>query len=260
MQTFGNHWVDIDAGRLERYETMFRWNPATEHFYAAAMIGGGHQIADFGCGPGHAAIEFAKWVGPRGHVHALDINEEFVRRARARADQQALGTRITTHLLQDWRLPLDTMSLDRVVARNTVIYVADPVATFGEFRRVLRPGGIAHVIEGDWRLTAVEPVPTVEWRALIEAASWAWSRPEIGRQLYGIARQAGFDKISLQILTSPDTDGRLLGMIQTVAGYARERGDMDGPRIDAILETVEAAIANGTYLAISPQFIVTATV
>jgi hypothetical protein len=35
---------------------------------------------------------------------------------------------------------------------------------------------------------------------------------------------------------------------------------MDGPRIDAILETVEAAIANGTYLAISPQFIVTATV
>jgi ubiquinone/menaquinone biosynthesis C-methylase UbiE len=260
MQTFGNHWVDIDAGRLERYETMFRWNPATEHFYAAAMIGEGHQIADFGCGPGHAAIEFAKWVGPRGHVHALDVNEEFVRRARARADQQALGTRITTHLLQDWRLPLDTMSLDRVVARNTVIYVADPVATFGEFRRVLRPGGIAHVIEGDWRLTAVEPVPTIEWRALIEAASWAWSRPEIGRQLHGIARQAGFDKISLQILTSPDTDGRLLGMIQTVAGYARERGDMDGPRIDAILETVEAAIANGTYLAISPQFIVTATV
>src|SRR3984893_19198874 len=117
MQTFGNHWVDIDVERLERYETMFRWNPATEHFYAAAMIGEGHQIADFGCGPGHAAIEFAKWVGPRGHVHALDINEEFVRRARARAAQQDLGTRITTHLLQDWRLPLDTMSLDRVVAR-----------------------------------------------------------------------------------------------------------------------------------------------
>ena len=78
--------------------------------------------------------------------------------------------------------------------------------------------------------------------------------------MYGIARQAGFAKISLQILTSPDTDGRLLGMIQTVAGYARERDKMDGQRIDAILETVKAAIANGTYLVISPQFIVTATV
>jgi hypothetical protein len=42
-------------------------------------------------------------------------------------------------------------------------------------------------------------------------------------------------------LTSPDTDGRLLSMIQTVAGYARERDKMDGQRIDAILETVKAA-------------------
>jgi hypothetical protein len=78
--------------------------------------------------------------------------------------------------------------------------------------------------------------------------------------LRGIARQAGFGKISLQVLTSPDADGRLLGMIETVAGYAREGGDMDGRRIDAVLETVKAAVANGTYLAISPQFIVTATV
>ena len=34
-------------------------------------------------------------------------------------------------------------SLDRVVVRNTLIYVADPAVTFAEFRRVLRPGGIA---------------------------------------------------------------------------------------------------------------------
>ena len=61
-------------------------------------------------------------------------------------------------------------SLDAVVARNTLIYVDDPVATLAEFRRVLKPGGIAHAIEGDWRLTAVEPVGTTEWRAVIEAA------------------------------------------------------------------------------------------
>jgi hypothetical protein len=49
-------------------------------------------------------------------------------------------------------------------------------------------------------------------------------------------------------------------MIRTVAGYAGERGRMDGWRINSILETVKAAIADGTYLAISPQFIVTATI
>jgi ubiquinone/menaquinone biosynthesis C-methylase UbiE len=256
---FQEHWLDIDPERMERYETMYQWNPATEAFYAAAKIGEGQMIADFGCGPGHAAIEFAKRVGPAGHVHALDINAEFIRRTRARADAQGFGSRITAHLLEDARLPLPAASLDRIVARNTIIYVEDPAVTLTEFRRALRPGGLAHMIEGDWRLTAVEPVPTEDWRALIEAASWAWPRPEIGRQLYGYARRAGFGEVSIQVLTGPDTSGRLKGMIATVAGYARSSGAIDPKRIDAILERIEAALASGTYLAIAPQFVVTAT-
>jgi len=214
---------------------------------------------DFGCGPGHAAIEFARRVGSAGHVHALDINTEFIERARARAEAQGLADRITVHLLTDARLPLADASVDRIVARNTLIYVEDPVVTLSEFRRALRPGGLAHAIEGDWRLTAVEPVPTDEWRGLIEAASWAWPRPEIGRKLYGFARRAGFTDVSIQILTSPDTSGRLRGMIKTVADDARSGGAMDPETIDRILQRVEVGLAEGSYLAIVPQFLVTAS-
>lgn len=255
---FQHHWLEIGPERMDRYEAMFEWNTATEHFYAAAEVGEGQTVCDFGCGPGHAAIAFARWVGPAGHVHAMDINAEFVRRARRRAAENGLEGRISVHLLTEAGLPLPDASLDRVIARNTIVYVPDPLATFGAFRRVLRPGGIAHAIESDWRLTAVEPVPTDEWRAIIEAARWAWPHPEIGRRLYGIARRAGFDDVSLQVLTSPDTEGRLLGMIRTVAGYAEESGTLEPERIVSMLQTVEAAIADGRYLAVAPQFIATA--
>jgi ubiquinone/menaquinone biosynthesis C-methylase UbiE len=257
--SFTSHWLEVDPERLDRYEKMFQWNSATESFYEGASIGPGQIIGDFGCGPGHAAIEFAKRVGPTGHVHALDINAEFVSRTRMKATANGFGDRITSHLLESERLPLSDAALDRIVARNTIVYVPDPLATFTEFRRVLRPGGIAHAIEGDWHLTALEPIPTEEWRALIDAASWAWPRPEIGRCLYGIARQAGFDRISVQVLTRPDTEGRLSGMIQTVADYARKSGELRAERIDAILQAIERAKADRTYLAIVPQFIVTAT-
>jgi ubiquinone/menaquinone biosynthesis C-methylase UbiE len=255
---FMHYWLEIGPERLDRYEKMFQWNPATERFYDAAKIGPGQTIADFGCGPGHAAIEFARRVGPTGHVHGLDINAEFIKRGRKRAEENGFGDRVSFHLLESDRLPLSDAALDRVIARNAVIYVPDPVATFEEFRRVLRPGGIAHAIEGDWRLTAVEPVPSEEWKALIEAASWAWPHPEIGRRLYGIARRAGFEEVSIQALTSPDTDGRLIGMIQNVANYARESGKLEPERIDAILQSARRAIVERTYLAIVPQFIVTA--
>ena len=62
-QGFQQHWVEIEPERMERYETMFEWNPATAHFYAGAEIVPGLVVGDFGCGPGHAAIEFANRVG-----------------------------------------------------------------------------------------------------------------------------------------------------------------------------------------------------
>jgi ubiquinone/menaquinone biosynthesis C-methylase UbiE len=257
-QGFQDHWLNIEPERMQRYETMFQWNPATEVFYAPAKIGPGLVIGDFGCGPGHAAIEFAKCAGPTGHIHAFDINAEFVGRAKARANSQGLHNHITVHLLENAGLPLPDHCLDRMIVRNTLIYVDDPVETLREFHRCLRLGGIAHAIEGDWRLTAVEPVPTGDWRALIEAANWAWPRPEMGRMLYGCARRAGFEDVSVQVFTSPDTTGRLSGMIQTVASYAKESGDIEPARVDRILDTIEQARAAGTYLAISPQFIVTA--
>lgn len=253
-----DHWLDIDNERLERYESMFRWNPATEIFYEAAEIGQGQRLVDFGCGPGHAAVEFARRVGASGHVHAMDINTEFIRRAKEKAAAAGLEKRITTHLLMGDLLPLPDASIDRIIARNTIIYVADPAATFREFRRVLKPGGIAHAIEGDWRLTSVEPVPTREWMAVIEAASWAWPHPEIGRRLYGVAKGAGFEAVSVQVLTKPDTEGRLIGMINTVMDYGGQSGLLDDERLDAIRETIERSLSDHTYLAIAPQFVATA--
>jgi SAM-dependent methyltransferase len=256
--TFLEHWLNIGPERLARYETMYQWTPAAEAFYAPADIRAGHVVADFGCGPGHTAIEFAHRVGPSGHVYALDINAEFASRTRARAEAAGLADRITAHLLTSEDLPLPDAILDRITARNTIIYVHDPVATFQEFRRVLKPGGLAHAIESDWSLTAVEPLGA-EWRIMVEAAGWAWRIPEIGRKLYGIARQARFSKVELQVVTKPDVDGRLLGMIKTVADYARESGALGPARIESMLETVERGLAEGTYLAIAPQFLVTAT-
>jgi ubiquinone/menaquinone biosynthesis C-methylase UbiE len=256
-ELFLDHWTNIDAERMTRYETMYQWSAAAEAFYRAAEIGKGQVVADFGCGPGHTAVEFARRVGEDGHVHALDINAEFIERTRQRAQSAGLADRITAHLMHSERLPLPDATLDRVTARNTIIYVRDPVATFAEFRRVLKPNGIAHAIESDWALTAVEPLAE-EWTALVAAASWAWRAPDIGRKLHGIARRAGFSRVSLEVMTEPDMEGRLLAMIRTVAGYARESGRLEPTRIDAALQSVETSLVAGTFLAITPQFIVTA--
>jgi ubiquinone/menaquinone biosynthesis C-methylase UbiE len=85
------HWINIDQDRLDRYDRLFQWNPASSALFEPADIRLGtlHVVADFGCGPGHTAIEIAKWVGPSGHVHAMDINPDFVSRTRKNAKRTA---------------------------------------------------------------------------------------------------------------------------------------------------------------------------
>jgi ubiquinone/menaquinone biosynthesis C-methylase UbiE len=191
-------------------------------------------------------------------VHAFDINAEFIRRTSARAEQAGLAAQITAHLLAGTELPLPDAALDRILARNTMIYVPDPVASLREFRRVLRPGGLAHAIEGDWRLTAAVPVPTAEWSQFVGAASHTWTHPEIGRELHGHFRAAGFDPVAVQVLTTPDTTGRLRRMIDTIADSARD-GGMDLALITRVLAAADAGLADGRYLVVVPQFIVTGT-
>jgi ubiquinone/menaquinone biosynthesis C-methylase UbiE len=256
---YKDHWINIERDRLERYRRMFQWNAASSALYEPADIRPGHIVADFGCGPGYTAIELAKWVGPGGHVHALDINSEFVFEVRKIANAAGVGERVTTHQCDGSILPLPDECLDRLTTRNTMIYVDDPECTMREFRRVLTAGGKVHAIEGDWPMMVIEPVRFEDWAALVKAASYACRTPDIGRKLYGLMGRVGFSDIHVRVVTHPDTYGRLLPMIKNMAGYARSSGKTNDADTEKILSTIEQALSDGRYLALAPQFVVTAT-
>jgi len=117
---------------------------------------------------------------------------------------------------------------------------------------------MVHAIEGDWPMMVIEPVASKDWAALVNAASYACRTPDIGRKLYGLMGRAGFSDIRVQVVTRPDTDGRLLPMIKNMAEYARGSGKINDADVEKILSTIEGAVSDGTYLALAPQFVVTA--
>uniref|UniRef100_UPI00147CC54A class I SAM-dependent methyltransferase n=1 Tax=Ruegeria arenilitoris TaxID=1173585 RepID=UPI00147CC54A len=163
------HWLDIDPDRMSAYKDGFRWDDAAEALYETARISLGQTVADFGCGPGNVAVELANRVGKDGHVHALDINAGFLALTKQNAAKAGVAKRLTVHQCDGVSLPLTDGALDRITARNTMMYVDDPVQTLKEFRRVLRPGGLAHAVDGDWFMMVAEPVEHDAWRAFVKA-------------------------------------------------------------------------------------------
>ncbi len=80
----------------------------------------------------------------------------------------------------------------------------------------------------------------------------------MGRKLYASFVEAGFQEVRVSIIANPDVEGRLLGMIRNMAKYAKESGAINHNSVDRVVSQVEQAHADGTYLVVAPQFVVTA--
>ena len=67
--------------------------------------------------------------------------------------------------------------MDRLICKNVMEYVPDIDATLAEFRRVVKPGGIAHIIDSDWGMLVVEPLGhEPSWMNCSKPQSWPITR------------------------------------------------------------------------------------
>ena len=239
------------------YERILSWGPMWEPLFEPAGIGEGHVVLDFGAGPGHVTIEMAGRVGPSGQVHAVDVNEEFLRRTAAKASDEGYGDRVSTHLLEDHRVPLADGSIDRVLAKNVLEYVPSAADVLAECFRVTAPGGRMTATDWDWDFLIIQPWSVEEQREFFAAGAHAFKEPNIGRKLRALMLDAGFVDIDVSVHTAIDTRGGLIGVVRNFVGYIAEYETMAPERVLEMLNRLEEAVESGRYLAVLPQFSVT---
>ncbi len=100
------------------------------------------QVLEVAPGPGFLSIELAR----RGlQVRAVDISKTFVEIARRNADQEGVSPSFEQGNAA--ALPVADASVDFVVCRAAFKNFTEPVKALAEMRRVLRPGGVALLID-----------------------------------------------------------------------------------------------------------------
>lgn len=257
---YKDHWVEIEPERIEAYEQMFEWRPQNAPLLEPAELAPGQTVVDYGCGPGGLAVELARRVAPTGRVHGVDLNPLFLERAAARARREGVEELVRWHRTDGDKLPLESALADRLVCKNVMEYVPDVAAALAEFRRVVKPGGLVHVIDSDWGLFAVEPLGAERMAELFAAAAPAYRTPHIGRKLYGAMRAAGLRDVKVKMLANADTKGFTAPIVFNMLGYARASGRLPAAVLDALAADVKRALADESFLLILPQFLVTGTV
>lgn len=101
----------------------------------ALLPASGGQLLDVGAGFGRLADEY----GGFGHVTLVDASPAMIGAARERVGSDPRFTIVQADATD---LPVESASMDVVVAVRLILHVRNPEAAFGEIARVLRPGGL----------------------------------------------------------------------------------------------------------------------
>jgi SAM-dependent methyltransferase len=130
----------------------------------------GARVLDVCCGSGASAIPAAEAVGPRGRVLGVDLAENLLALARAKAAARSLGN-VEFRRGDMLALELPAASFDAVVCVFGIFFVPDMPAAVRALWRFVRPGG--RLALTTWGPRLFEPVNSVFWRAVGER------RPEL---------------------------------------------------------------------------------
>lgn len=139
---------DLDVSQwVERFEREGREvYDQRERIVQAAGIEPGMVVADVGAGTGLFEPLFAKAVGPRGKVIAVDIAPKFLEHIRREADRLELRN-IQTVLCTERSANLPEASVDLVFICDTYHHFEHPAATLASIHRALKPGGVLVLVE-----------------------------------------------------------------------------------------------------------------
>jgi len=127
--------------------------PQEEPIFDRHPVGSG-SVLDVGCGTGEVTARLAAKY-PRPTFVGIDLEESHLDRARARCAE--FGSRVRFQVGDALALPFDDELFDLVVCRHVLQAVSDAPRALSEIRRVLRPGGRAHLIAEDYGMLWCHP-------------------------------------------------------------------------------------------------------
>lgn len=157
---------------------------------------GGSTVLEVGCGVGAQTVTLAR-RSPGARFTSIDLSADSLAEAGRRTDRAGL-TNLGFQQADIFALPFDAASFDHVFVCFVLEHLSRPVEALAILERLLRPGGTATVIEGDHGSTYFHPDSAAAQAAIhcqVDLQRQAGGNALIGRQLYPLMAQAGFEAV-----------------------------------------------------------------
>jgi ubiquinone/menaquinone biosynthesis C-methylase UbiE len=154
------------------------------------------MILEVGCGVGAQTVTLAR-NSPGARITSFDVSSDSLKAARARVDAAGL-INVQFRQADIFALPFEPESFDHVFVCFVLEHLSRPVEALAALKEFLRPGGTITVIEGDHGSAYFHPDSAAAREAIrcqVELQRRAGGNAMIGRQVYPLLVEAGFDAV-----------------------------------------------------------------
>jgi ubiquinone/menaquinone biosynthesis C-methylase UbiE len=190
-RTYVHGYDPLESTRLQDQATTL-----SDLLHSDTSYPAGSSVLEVGCGVGAQTITLAR-NSPDARITSIDVSAASLEQARAKIERAGL-TNVQFEQADIFALSFAENSFDHIFVCFVLEHLSRPVEALMLLKRILRPGGTITVIEGDHGSAYFYPESAAAQAAIdcqIELQRAAGGNARIGRQLYPLLRQSGFQSV-----------------------------------------------------------------
>jgi ubiquinone/menaquinone biosynthesis C-methylase UbiE len=138
---------DRDASEVQKQRMRRSLARVRNRVLREARLRPGERVVDLGAGTGLLALEARRRVKGSGYVVAVDVSADALSECRRQAGSAENVALLACVVGDALHIPLASESVDVVMTRSVLIYLADKQAGVRELYRVLKPKGRVSIFE-----------------------------------------------------------------------------------------------------------------
>jgi ubiquinone/menaquinone biosynthesis C-methylase UbiE len=187
------------AERLEFRGTDVGYVALSQAYFDRLPLSPPCRVLALGCGTGVEVRALRRRVDPDVALVGIDHSSALVERARQETADEGLSQNVEFRTGDAHDLPYSDAEFDVVTLHTLISHVDDPGRVLAETCRVLRPGGITAIFDGDYAsLTFAHPDAVTAVTVEERLKQIMVANPRVMRDLPRLLQKAGLDLVSAE--------------------------------------------------------------